>query len=215
MSLVVIAVLAVIWVIALTPMLLRKLAERRFSNSVDSFHRQLRGMRRAYPRLAASATDPDMALSMARVADAGVRASTAVAPPRASRSEVFANRPGRSAPQSARRRHVLLVLATAMLGFLLLGMVPGLRVLWDLALLAFAATAGYLALLIHVHRRAVEREVKVVDIQERLQRQNVSSAADTVVPVLRNEPEDVDWSDDQLLDPVFGLDYEEIVAGGR
>jgi hypothetical protein len=102
-----------------------------------------------------------------------------------------------------------------MLGFLLLGMVPGLRVLWDLALLAFAATAGYLALLIHVHRRAVEREVKVVDIQERLQRQNVSSAADTVVPVLRNEPEDVDWSDDQLLDPVFGLDYEEIVAGGR
>jgi len=74
---VVIAVLAVIWVIALTPMLLRKLAERRFSNSVDSFHRQLRGMRRAYPRLAASATDPDMALSMARVADAGVRLQSA------------------------------------------------------------------------------------------------------------------------------------------
>ena len=59
----VIAVLAVIWVIALTPMMLRKLSERRFSNSVDSFHRQLRGMRRAYPRLAASAADPEMALS--------------------------------------------------------------------------------------------------------------------------------------------------------
>ena len=59
----VIAVLAVIWVIALTPMMLRKLSERRFSNSVDSFHRQLRGMRRAYPRLAASAADPEVALS--------------------------------------------------------------------------------------------------------------------------------------------------------
>ena len=49
----VIAVLAIIWVMALTPMMLRKLSERRFTTSVDSFHRQLRGMRRAYPRLAA------------------------------------------------------------------------------------------------------------------------------------------------------------------
>jgi len=55
---VVIAVLAVIWVVALTPMMLRKLSERRFSNSVDSFHRQLRGMRRAYPRLAAKRCRP-------------------------------------------------------------------------------------------------------------------------------------------------------------
>ena len=51
----VIAVLAVIWVVALTPMVLRKLSERRLATSVDSFHRQLRSLRRAYPRLAASA----------------------------------------------------------------------------------------------------------------------------------------------------------------
>jgi membrane protein implicated in regulation of membrane protease activity len=102
-----------------------------------------------------------------------------------------------------------------MLGFFLLGMVPGLKVLWDLALLAFAATAGYLALLIHIHRRAVERDVKVVDIQERLRNQNANATADTVIPVRRIEPEDVDWSDDELLGPAFGLDYDEIMAGGR
>ena len=41
----VVAVLAVIWVVCLTPMMLRKLSERRFTNSVDSFHRQLQGLR--------------------------------------------------------------------------------------------------------------------------------------------------------------------------
>jgi hypothetical protein len=210
-SLVVIAVLAVIWVIALTPMMLRKLSERRFSNSVDSFHRQLRGMRRAYPRLAASAVDP-MALSMAPMADTGVRASSAWAG--APRSEVFARR-RRPPSQSARRRRVLLVLVATMLGFLLLGMIPGLKTLWDLSLLAFAATAGYVAMLIHIHRRAVEREVKVVDIQERLRSHSVDVAASTVIPVRHNEPDEISWSDDELLGPAFGLDYDEIVAGGR
>ncbi len=211
----VIAVLAVIWVIALTPMMLRKLSERRFSNSVDSFHRQLRGMRRAYPRLAASAVDPEMALSAATTANNGVWASSPVTPSRMSRSDVLERLPRRLAPQSARRRRVLLVLVTAMLGFFLLGMVPGWKVLWDLALLAFAATAGYLALLIHIHRRAVERDVKVVDLQERLRNQNAEAIASTVMPVRRTEPEDMDWSDDELLGPAFGRDYDEIVAGGR
>jgi hypothetical protein len=214
-SLVVIAVLAVIWVMALTPMMLRKLSERRFSNSVDSFHRQLRGMRRAYPRLAASAVDPEMALSAAATANNGVWASSPVTPSRMPRSDVLEHLPRRLAPQSARRRRVLLVLVTTMLGFFLLGMVPGWRVLWDLALLAFAATAGYLALLIHIHRRAVERDVKVVDIQERLRNQNAEAIASIAIPVRRVEPEDVDWSDDELLGPAFGLDYDEIVAGGR
>jgi len=213
-SLVVIAVLAVIWVIALTPMMLRKLSERRFSNSVDSFHRQLRGMRRAYPRLAASAADPEVALSMAPMADAGARAP-AVTPSRTQRSDLFERPARRTAPQSARRRRVLLVLVATMLGFFLLGMIPALNVLWDLSLLAFAATAGYLALLIHIHRCAVERDAKIIDIQERLGSQKVDVPVSTIIPVRRNDPEEIDWSDDELLGPSFGLDYDEIVAGGR
>ena len=75
----VIAVLAVIWVVCLTPMMLRKLSERRFTTSVDSFHRQLRGLRRAYPRLAASAAHPEMALSMGAWRTAASRTSSAPA----------------------------------------------------------------------------------------------------------------------------------------
>ena len=102
-----------------------------------------------------------------------------------------------------------------MLGFFLLGMIPALKVLWDLSLLAFAATAGYLALLIHIHRRAVEREVKVVDIQERLAEPESRCARAHRRPSPPKRPEELDWSDDELLDPAFGLDYDEIVAGGR
>ena len=36
-----------------------------------------------------------------------------------------------------------------------------------------------------------------------------------VIPVRQNDPEELDWSDDELLGPTFGLDYDEIVAGGR
>ena len=62
---------------------------------------------------------------------------------------------------------MLCVLVGAVVGFFLLGAIPGLRVLWDASLLAFGITAGYLALLIHFHRRAAEREMKVVEMQER------------------------------------------------
>ena len=210
----VIAVLAVIWVIALTPMMLRKLSERRFSNSVDSFHRQLRGMRRAYPRLAAGALNPEMALCTDPTADTGTRESS-VTPATTPRSEVFERPSRRSAPQAARRRRVLLVLVATMVGFSLLGMIPVLKVLWDLSLLAFAATAGYLALLIHIHRRAVEREVKVVDIQELRGKKTADVPASTVTTVGRYVPEEIDWSEDELLGPAFELDYDEIVAGGR
>ncbi len=210
----VIAVLAVIWVIALTPMALRKLSERRFSNSVDSFHRQLRGMRRAYPRLAASASVPEMALSPAPMTDNGAQESS-VAPSRTPRSEVFMRPSRRPAPQSARRRHVLLVLVATMLGFFLLGIIPDLKVLWDLSLLAFAATAGYLALLIHIHRRAVEHEVKVVDIQERLASLKADVPMHIAVPVHQDGPEELGWSDDELFAQTFGLDYDDIVAGSR
>lgn len=209
----VLAVLAVIWVVALTPMMLRKLSERRFSNSVDSFHRQLRGMRRAYPRLAASAVDPEMALFTTPMTDNGAQESS-VTSYRTPRSEVFARPSRRPAPQSARRRRVLLVLVATMLGFFLLGMIPDLKVLWDLSLLAVAATAGYLALLIHIHRRVVERDVKVVDIQERLGNPKAEVPMRIVIPVHQDTPEELDWSDDELFDPVFGLDYDDIVAGG-
>lgn len=60
----VLVVLAVVWIAALTPMVLRKMNERQVTTSVDSFRRQLRGLRRAYPRLAASAAHGGIAVPM-------------------------------------------------------------------------------------------------------------------------------------------------------
>ena len=54
----VIAVLAVIWVVALTPMMLRKLAERRFSNFCQLLSPSAPGHAARVPRLAANAHRP-------------------------------------------------------------------------------------------------------------------------------------------------------------
>jgi len=220
---VVIAVLAIIWVVALTPMMLRKLSERRFTTSVDSFHRQLRGMRRAYPRLAATAAAPEAMLFATETVDDDTRASPAT-PAHLSRSEAV-ERHARPAPlPAARRRRVLLVLGTAVLGFFVLGMIPALRVLWGLSLLAFAAAAGYLALLIYMHRRAVERKAKVVDIRDLRHEASRAVPVTAAVPVVvggrRRDWDEADFGgddfgEDDFGDPAFDYDYDEIMAGGR
>jgi len=248
---VVIAVLAVIWVVALTPMILRKLSERRFTTSVDSFHRQLRGLRRAYPRLAASAAHPEMAMSMARMAHGGVRTSSMTASPvshyeaveldqsstRAPFDTAGANGQGSSsrtdqqvtrpivrmvsgvrrhhASQSVRRRRVLVVLVATVLGFFLLGIIPALRILWDASLLAFGLTAAYLALLIHFHRRAVERDIKVIDLRRRRGDPGVGVPATGVLSPGWESSADVPWADDALTEAGFSGDYDKIVAGGH
>ena len=189
----VIAVLAVIWVVALTPMLLRKLSERRLATSVDSFHRQLGVLRRAYPRLAANATHPEMAFSMVSMSRSETRSTPDTDTDTGTGIGRTPSSASRGPSRAARRRRVLCVLVGAVVGFFLLGAIPGLRVLWDASLLAFGITAGYLALLIHFHRRAAEREMKVVEMQER-------------------------WSeglDHDLLDEAFEGDYHESAAGGR
>jgi len=102
-----------------------------------------------------------------------------------------------------------------MVGFFLLGLVPSLRVLWDASLLAFAATAGYLALLIHFHRRAVERDVKVVAMRDRRSEMRTAPPAPAVAPARHVDSEVASWADYELADDDFPDDYQHIVAGGR
>jgi hypothetical protein len=216
-SLVVIAVLAIIWVVALTPMLLRKLSERRFTTSVDSFHRQLRGMRRAYPRLAASAADPEAALFIAEMAGEPTRYPSE-ATVHMSRSDAVERRSPRAQLTAARRRRVLVVLGAAMLGFFVLGLVPALRVLWGLSLLVLAAAAGYLALLIYIHRRSVERRTKVVDIRDLRHDAGepaTPNAASRESSFRRRSVSEEMWEEDEMLDSALAYDYDEIMAGGR
>lgn len=246
----VIAVLAVIWVVALTPMALRKLSERRLSTSVESFHRQLHSLRRAYPRLAASAADPEMALSILRGPQGGARRSSmqlfqsprspAVEQPlRSSRAglddfeesegdlsasvdrretrRVASRATQRPSSRAARCRRVLFVLGSTVVGFLLLGAIPALRILWDASLLAFGVTAAYLALVIHFHRRAAECEIKVVELPER-RREARTGGTDQFAPHYpeRRRVQDAAYRGDyELLDDAFEGDYDERVAGGR
>ena len=162
----VIAVLAIIWVVCLTPMMLRKLSERRFTTSVDSFHRQLPrfggALIRACGQCRRPRGDPLRGRDCRRIRQRRALGASSHRP----RSTIVARPPRRSSSSAARRRRVLLVLAAATLGFFVLGMIPALRVFRGLSLLAFAAAAGYLALLIYIHGRAVERQVKVIDIRD-------------------------------------------------
>src|SRR5271169_6673725 len=108
-------------------MMLRKLSERRFTTSVDSFHRQLRGLRRAYPRLAASAADPEAMLFVENAED--YESQTGYShPDYMSRNRAIDRSGQRLTLQAARRRRVLSVLVGTTLGFLVLGMIPALRV---------------------------------------------------------------------------------------
>jgi len=217
-SLVVIAVLAIIWVLALTPMMLRKLSEHRFTTSVDSFHRQLRGMRRAYPRLAASAAEPEMMLSVAEPADDGGQMPY-LQPAPVSRPQTVARSAHPGVQAAARRRRVLLVLVGSILGLFLLGIIPALRVFWGLSLLVVATTAGYLAVLIHIHRGSVERRAKVVDIRDlRSEAEAVPPARTHAIVIAsshRRIAEQLEWDEDELLEPAFDYDFDESIAGGR
>lgn len=210
----VIAVLAVIWLIALTPMILRKLSEHQFSTSVNSFHRQLRGMRRVHPQLAASALDFEIAPCAALMDDDADQGSSALgsSPQRAESS----GRPARCpTPQLARQRRVLAVLVATMLGLFLLGVIPGLAVLWDLSLLTFGVTAGYLALLIHFHRCAVEREVKVVNIQDRRAAKDLIMPAVAVAPLDEDELDESGWAEEEPRDPACWYEFDEMMAASR
>jgi len=249
---VVIAVLAVIWVVALTPMALRKLSERRLATSVDSFHRQLHSLRRVYPRLAASAADPAVALSLVRIQQGGARRAP-VRPSESSQSpedewrveddpagvDAFEDAaddisltaehleargvrqwpsPSTRRPSSraSRRRRVLLILGSAVLGFLLLGAIPSLRILWDASLLVFGVTAAYLALLIHFHRRAAERAMKVVEMPERRREARVGETGlASHYPERRKRREGAARSEGDLLVASFEAEYDESMAGGR
>ncbi len=232
-------VLAVIWLAALTPLILRKMSERRVTTSVDAFRRQLRGLRRAYPRLVATSVHHDMAMSMSQMAHRGPR-TTMVAPARMSHpgddgyDRSYQERPAASSgsssyrtvyhsssvsrppSQAARRRQVLTILGGTVIGTFLLGAIPGLGVLWDLSLLALAATAGYVALLIHFQRVAVEQEKKVVELYEAPVERSVGGPITPYLP--KRAVAEEDYGDEQgYLDDEYEdhLGYDSAAAGDR
>jgi hypothetical protein len=145
LTIVVLLILAVIWAAVLIPPLLGARAEGRPADSIGDFRRQLSVLRRAAPigtpapqPLAAYGTVPFVA-----------------GPHTQSRQDAARRRTVK------RRRDVFYALVTSMAGTLVLGMVPGLRVLLGLHLVLDALFVAYVALLVRMRNQAAEREMKV------------------------------------------------------
>jgi len=190
-SIVIVVVLAVVWVVALTPMVLRRISERQFTSGVRSYHRRLTrlggssvansgagapsvpgamiGFSVAAQRLHEERSGGQSSASVASAVAAPVDASPVEHAPTASSAPVGAMSVSVSASPAtaARRRQVVALLVGATLAFFLIGIIPAARVLWDMALFAFGCTAAYVALLIHFHRLSVERAQKVIALRTR------------------------------------------------
>jgi hypothetical protein len=165
----VLLVLAVVWVIALTPMVLRKLSERRVVSSVTTFNRALGHLRSHAPRVEGSTlTLAPIGFSAAaqRIHDAP-RFDAGVRPQAPPPSEAEVPPVVTSRTTARRRRRVLASLAGATVGFFLLGLVPALGFLIDLGVVALVLAISYVALLVYFHQRAVERAQKVVALETR------------------------------------------------
>jgi hypothetical protein len=145
LTIVVLLILAVIWAAVLIPPLLGARAEGRPADSIGDFRRQLSVLRRAAP----IGTPPPAPL-------AAYGAVPFVAGPHTQARQDAARR-----RTVKRRRDVFYALVASMAGTLVLGMVPGLRVLLGLHLVLDALFVVYVALLVRMRNQAAEREMKV------------------------------------------------------
>ncbi|MGC9963189.1 MAG: hypothetical protein ABSE47_14965 [Acidimicrobiales bacterium] len=178
-SIMIVVVLAVVWIVALTPMIVRKISERQFTSGVRSYHRRLLrfGTSGEHSVVAEGAVGsvPGAMIGFSAAAQRLHVERYGVPAPSA---EDFEYDRVHAAPvaavtfspaTAARRRHVMLVLGGATVFFFVVGMIPAARVMWDLALFSLGCTVAYVALLIHFHRVAVERAQKVIALETRRQ----------------------------------------------
>jgi hypothetical protein len=147
---VLLVVLAGIWIAVLGSWVMGARAEGRPSDSIGDFRRQLTVLRRTGPQIAAAnqlyGSRPDNVVSIAPVAvgSYGISRETA-----------------RRRRTQKRRRDVFYGLTAGLAGTLLLGFLPGLRVMWSLHLLLDVLFVAYVALLIRMRNMSAEREMKV------------------------------------------------------
>jgi hypothetical protein len=159
----VIFVLVVIWVIALAPMALRRWRERSVTSSVSRFHRQIGGLRRAYPRLVAASL-----AGVGHGADEGSGSrerplwATDAAPADHDEPRPRGRAPRPRAGLAARRRLILSRLVTASASAFALGAIPALRPLWVLAVVALVLTVGYVALLAYFNGATANRRERAL-----------------------------------------------------
>ncbi len=170
-------VLTVVWVVALTPMVLRKISERKFTSGVRSYRQRLLRL--------GSLDQPVTASELTAGSVPGAMIGYSVAAQRlqvdrhggqsgvADIEDGDRERAGAVVPltpspvTAARRRRVITVLAGATVFSFVVGLIPGAGVMWDLALIGLICIVAYVAMLIHFNRLAVERAQKVIALETR------------------------------------------------
>lgn len=149
----VLLILAMVWAVVLGPSLLRRRAERRASNSIGDFHRQLRILQRTGPTV----VNPAHRLG-AEEQGAGVFL------PAGAHGHAQGQRrpdPYFRAEACKRRRSVLLALVGVLVGTGVLGAVPALRPLLYVTIAGAVSLAAYVGLLVYLRTLALERQVKL------------------------------------------------------
>ena len=152
-------ILVMVWAVVLGPSLLRRRAERRSSDSIGDFHRQLRILQRTGPVVVDPANrlqGEDSGPGVFRMA--GARGAVAVH-----------RRPDPYFRPDAcrRRRQVLLVLVGVLVGTGLFGAIPPLRPMLFVTIAGAVALAAYVGLLVYLRTLAMEREVKLHYLPDR------------------------------------------------
>ena len=183
MTIVVLLILVVVWAAVLLPGFLKRRMERGSGDSIGDFHRQLRVLQRTGPslvdpvvRLKASSTEA-AAASRRPGAVVSNRHGLILVRPDATPLDLPQpqNRSERPEPVTGerhvdpyfqpgackRRRDVLAGFACAVLGSALLSVVPALRPMLGVTAFALVASAVYVAMLVRMRNRALERMVKL------------------------------------------------------
>ena len=144
----VLLILAVVWAAVLIPPWLRNRADARPADSISAFRSRLAVLQRTGPagsrRAAFIPSRPEVQgfVPAVRVTSGLHRASV-------------------RARTQKRRRDIFVGLLAAMGASLLLGLIPGLRILWVVHLIFDAFFAAYVGVLVHMRNEAAEREMKV------------------------------------------------------
>ena len=155
----VLIVLVAVWAAFLLPPILRARAEHRPSGSISDFRRQLHVLARSAPAgNVAPQQLPGRVVPMAAPMQHQHR-------PVAVRGHVAAPqqplRLGRSRTTVKRRRDIFVGLLVAMVGSLVLGILPPLRILWSIHVVIDVLFVAYVGTLIYLRNLAAEREMKV------------------------------------------------------
>ncbi len=149
----VLAILVMVWLVVLGPSLLRRRAERRSTDSIGDFHRQLRILQRTGPTV----VDPAYRL------DPGAPAGGPFRAPGARGMRTLERQPDPYFRPEAckRRRDILAVLLAVLVGSGILAAIPPLRPLLYVTIAGAVSLAMYVGLLVYLRTLALEREMKL------------------------------------------------------